>query len=143
MPITLTPTTHPMHPTQTAAEANKLTIERINAAFAANDTDTFLAASTEDVIWAMAGEAPYVGKPAVAAFLASMASSAPAIMSVDHTFATAEFGTATGQFKLPVDGPDAPTYSFADVYQFKDGKVCQLTNYIIEHKPTQTLEGKS
>ncbi|GAB4036261.1 nuclear transport factor 2 family protein [Spirosoma gilvum] len=51
---------------------------------------------------------------------------------VDHFIAEGDFVTAIGRIHLNDETGEAATYSYCDVWQFRDGKMAQLKAFVIK-----------
>jgi uncharacterized protein len=82
---------------------NKDVIEKVNAAFARNDVEAFLAYCAEDFVWTMVGEKPILGKDAVRTFLSS-APPEPPKFSVDAVVTEGDLVVAQGDITMNEKG---------------------------------------
>lgn len=112
------------------ALSNKEVVEQINAAFEKGDTEAFLAACADDVVWTMVGEKTVKGKEAIRQWMASMPVQPPQF-TVDGIAAEGDLVTAFGGMTMQEEGSTVP-YSYCDVYRFRDGKVIALTSFVIK-----------
>jgi uncharacterized protein len=116
---------------------NKAIVEKVNAAFAANNTEGFLSHCARDVVWTMVGEGPVKGVDAIRDWMASMSSGEAPKFSVDHIVAEGDYVTCFGDMTMKdKDGSKAP-YGYCDVYRFRDGKIAELRSYVISTKPKE------
>lgn len=111
---------------------NKTAVEEINAAFAANDIETFLSFCAEDVEWTIVGERSIQGKEEIRAWMGSM-DIGPPQFTVDETIAESDSVVVHGSMIMVDDGKPA-SYSYCDIYRFRDGKVVKLTSFVVKTK---------
>jgi ketosteroid isomerase-like protein len=110
---------------------NKEIIEKVNAAFTQGSTDGFLSYCAEDVVWTMVGDTTVKGKEAIRKWMGSMKIEPPKF-TVNKVIADGDFGMAYGDMTMKdKDGKTAP-YSYCDVYRFQNGKVIELTSFVIK-----------
>ncbi|HEX5735447.1 MAG TPA: nuclear transport factor 2 family protein [Blastocatellia bacterium] len=114
------------------SEKNKGIIEKVNAAFAKNDTEGFLSFCTEDVEWTMVGDKTVKGKDAIRKWMASMNLTEPPKFTVDNLLADGDFVTTLGNMTMKdKDGRTAP-YAYCDVYHFRGDKIAELRAFVIK-----------
>jgi uncharacterized protein (TIGR02246 family) len=111
-------------------ETNKKVVEKINAAMAAGDTETFLALCADDFEWLMAGGEPIQGKAAVRAFMAEGPSEPPSF-TVDVLVADGDHVICVGEMTMDESGK-VVGYSYCDVWQLRDGKAASLKVFAIK-----------
>ena len=114
---------------------NKATVEKVNAAFAANNTEGFLSHCARDVVWTMVGDRSVKGVDAIRSWMASMSGGEAPKFSVDHIVADGDYVTCFGDMTMKdKQGTPAP-YAYCDIYRFRDGKIAELRSYVINTKP--------
>lgn len=113
---------------------NKEIVEKVNAAFAANNPEGFLSFCADDVVFAMVGDKTVKGKDAVRKWMSSMDSEPPKF-TVDSVIAEGDFVTAHGNMTMKdKDGKTVP-YSYCDIYRFRGGKIAELRAFVIKTEP--------
>ncbi len=113
------------------SEKNKEIIEKVNAAFAEGSTEGFLSFCAEDVQWTMVGDKTVKGKDAIRQWMASMDSEPPKF-TVNNVIAEGDFVTAHGDVTMKgKDGKTVP-YAYCDIYRFRDGKIVELSAFVIK-----------
>ncbi|MBA3321221.1 MAG: nuclear transport factor 2 family protein [Pyrinomonadaceae bacterium] len=113
------------------SEKNKEIIEKVNAAFAEGNTEGFLSFCAEDVQWTMVGDKTVKGKDAIRQWMASMDSEPPKF-TVNNVIAEGDFVTAHGDVTMKgKDGKTVP-YAYCDIYRFRDGKIVELSAFVIK-----------
>ncbi|MBG8555446.1 nuclear transport factor 2 family protein [Hymenobacter guriensis] len=110
---------------------NKTILEKANAAITAGNYEGFLAHCTDDTQWTFVGEQTLRGKEAVRTWMAT-AYEQPPVFLVKHLIAEADFVTALGTITLPDESGKATDYAYCDVWRFRDGKMAELTAFVIK-----------
>jgi uncharacterized protein (TIGR02246 family) len=109
---------------------NKEIVDKVNAAFARNDVEGFLAFCADDVEWTMVGEKPVRGKDAIRQWMKA-APAEPPQFSVNQVIADGDFVAACGDMTMKENGQTVP-YSYCDVYRFRDGKIAELRAFVVK-----------
>ena len=112
------------------SQENKQIIEKVNAAFANNDVDGFLALCTDDLVWRMVGEKDFKGKAAVREFMGSGPSEAPQF-TVENIIAEGDTVAAFGDMTMKGKDGTPEAYSYCDVYKIRGDKVAELISYVV------------
>lgn len=112
------------------SEKNKETLITGNAAIAAGDNEGFLAFCADDTEWTFVGDKTLKGKEAVREWMATTYVEPPSV-SVSHLIAEEEFLTAVGEVIMNDKDGKAATYSYCDVWRFRDGKIVELKAFVI------------
>jgi uncharacterized protein (TIGR02246 family) len=111
---------------------NKEIIEKVNAAFAANNLEGFLSFCTDDVQWIMVGDKSVKGKDAIRQWMLSMGTQEPPKFTVTNILAEGDFVTLHGDMTMKdKDGKTVP-YSYCDVYRFRGDKIAELRAFVIK-----------
>ncbi|KAA0988774.1 nuclear transport factor 2 family protein [Dyadobacter aurulentus] len=110
---------------------NKLILEEANAAMTKGDYEGFLSFCTDDTVWTFVGEQTLRGKEAVRAYMAETYLEPPKFM-VKNLIAEGDFVTALGNIDLKDKDGKSTSYSYCDVWRFLDGKMAELTAFVIE-----------
>lgn len=119
------------------SEKNKEIIEKVNAAFAGNNTEGFLSFCAEDVEWGMVGEKTFKGKRAIREFMSAHSGEAPEF-TVDRLIAEGDTVVCYGDMTMKENG-EPFSYSYCDIYQLNNGEIARLQSFVVKHK----TEGES
>ncbi|HSQ20177.1 MAG TPA: nuclear transport factor 2 family protein [Blastocatellia bacterium] len=110
---------------------HKETVEKVNASFAEGGVEGFLSFCADDVVWTMVGNKTVKGKNAIREWMASMDMEPPKF-TVDNIIAEGDFVTAHGDMTMKdKDGKTVP-YAYCDIYRFRDGKIVELSSFVIK-----------
>ena len=110
---------------------NKEIVEKVNASFAEGSTEGFLSFAADDLTWTIVGEKTVDGKNQIREWMASM-NMEPPKFTVDNIIAEGDFVTAHGDMTMKdKDGKTVP-YAYCDIYRFRDGKIVQLTSFVVK-----------
>ncbi|HEY5883360.1 MAG TPA: nuclear transport factor 2 family protein [Pyrinomonadaceae bacterium] len=113
------------------SDQNKEIIEKVNASFAEGDMKGFLSFCADDVVWTMVGNKSVKGKDAIREWLASM-NMEPPQFTVDNIIGEGDFVMAHGDMTMKgKDGTTAP-YAYCDIYRFNNGKIAELSSFVIK-----------
>ena len=120
---------------------NKEIVENVNASFAEGSVEGFLSNCADDVVWTIVGEKTVKGNNAIREWMASMEMEPPKF-TVNNIIAEGDFVTAYGDMTMKEkDGKTVP-YSYCDIYQFRDGKIVELTSFVTKTEPkAETASG--
>jgi ketosteroid isomerase-like protein len=111
-------------------ETNKAILEKANAAITQGDHEGFLAHCTEDTHWEFVGERILSGKDTVRQWM-TIAYAEPPQFVIDHFIAEGDFVTAMGRISLQDETGETASYSYCDVWRFRDGKMAELKAFVI------------
>lgn len=112
-------------------EINKATLEKANAAITRGNHEEFLEYCTDDTHWTFVGDQVLQGKEAVRQYMAK-AYIEPPKFDVKNLIAENDFVTAIGNISLKDENGKTTHYSYCDVWRFRDGKMAELTAFVIE-----------
>ncbi|SDG31869.1 Ketosteroid isomerase-related protein [Dyadobacter soli] len=112
---------------------NKDVLLAANAAVMRGDNEGFLAFCIDTVVWNFVGEQTLSSKAAVRQYLTDTYLEPPKF-DVETLIAEGDYVTAVG--KIDLKGRDGILlhYSYCDVWRFEDGKMAELTAFVIEIK---------
>ena len=116
------------------SDKNKEIVEKINAAFTANNTEGFLEQCSDDVEWTMIGDQAVVGKDAIRTFMAQMEGHEPPVFTVDEMIASDDSVACYGGMKMKDADGKLGNWNYCDIYRIKDGKVTELRSFVIKQK---------
>ncbi|MBP2079092.1 nuclear transport factor 2 family protein [Oceanobacillus polygoni] len=114
---------------------NQEFFQKINEAFATGDVDFILEHTAEDVVWNHVGQAVFEGKAAFAAEMEKMRGYTPQNYVTKQIITHGNSAVIEGSMTIPDEEGINKTYAFCDIYKlnkFKDGKIKELTAYLIE-----------
>jgi uncharacterized protein len=112
---------------------NKEVVEKVNASFAEGSMEGFLSFCADNVTWTMVGNKSVNGKNAIREWMASMDIEPPKF-TVANIIAEGDFVTAYGDMTMKdKDGKTAP-YAYCDIYRFRDGKIVELSSFVIKNE---------
>jgi uncharacterized protein len=110
---------------------NKEIVEKVNATFAEGGVEGFLSQCADDVVWTMVGSKTTKGKNAIREWLTSM-DMEPPNFTVNKIIGEGDFVTAYGDMTMKdKDGKVVP-YAYCDIYRFREGKIIELTSFVIK-----------
>lgn len=110
---------------------NKEILVKANKAVEKGDYDGFLAYCTEDTRWTFVGDTILEGKEAVRQWMVSNYIEPP-IFDVKNFITENEYVTVIGEIKLASEDGEMRHYHYCDVWQFREGKMAELTAFVIE-----------
>lgn len=110
---------------------NKQILETANTAITQGDYEGFLVFCTNDTLWTFVGEQTLQGKNAVRQYMAATYLEPPKFM-VKNLIAEKEFVTALGQIEMKDENGGVTSYTYCDVWRFRDGKMAELTAFVIK-----------
>ena len=109
---------------------NKLILQQANEAITNGDYERFLSFCTEDTTWEFVGQETLKGKEAVRQYMAK-AYIEPPIFKVDKFISEGDNLTAVGKISMKNDNGDFENYYYCDVWKLRDGKLAELTAFVI------------
>ena len=110
---------------------NKAILKKANEAVTKGDNEGFLAFCTDDVQWTFVGDKILRGKEAVRQYMAETYIEPPKFM-VSNLIAEGDFVTALGEIALKDADGKMVHYKYCDVWRFDNGKLAELTGFVIE-----------
>lgn len=110
---------------------NKAILLKANAAVAKGDNEGFLSFCTEDITYEIVGDKTIHGKGAVRAYM-QLAYVEPPEFDVEQLIADGDSLSAIGKISMKDESGKKVDYSYCDVWRFQDGKMAQLTAFVIE-----------
>lgn len=96
--------------------------------------EEYLGYLTEDSKWVFVGERTLLGKEAVRQYIKEFYL-APPIFDMERAIEGGDFVTATGNISLKNEDGSYSHYSYCDIWRFDNGKLAEVTAYVIEKKP--------
>ena len=114
------------------ALTNKEIVEKINQSFNENDTEAFLAYCEDDVTWMMVGGAAMTGKDAIRKEMGMLDSEGKPQITVQHIIADDDLVASNGTLQMKKKTGEPHNAAFCDIYRFNNGKIREMTSYIID-----------
>lgn len=96
--------------------------------------EEYLSYLTEDSKWEFVGERILLGKEAIREYIKE-AYIAPPIFDIERSIEEGNFVTATGNISLKNEDGSYSHYKYCDIWRVDNGKLAELTAYVIETKP--------
>ncbi|RYZ21121.1 MAG: nuclear transport factor 2 family protein [Chitinophagaceae bacterium] len=113
------------------SETNKETLRKANACVTNEDYEGFLNYCTDDTLLTFVGDQTLHGKEAVRKYMAKTYIEPPKF-DVKNLIAEGDFVTAIGNISMKDKDGKTTRYSYCDVWKFRDGKMAELTAFVIE-----------
>ncbi|HZG23738.1 MAG TPA: nuclear transport factor 2 family protein [Chitinophagaceae bacterium] len=115
------------------SENNKTILIKANEAVSKGDYEGFLEYCTEDTKWIFIGDQILNGKKEVRKWMLTEYIVPPRV-DVTNLIAENDYVTALGQITLINEKGVSVQYCYCDVWKFRDGKMAELTAFVIEPK---------
>ena len=109
---------------------NKAILEKANAAIVKGNYEEFLSFCTDDTKWTFVGDQTLQGKEQVRQYMATAYQEPPKFM-VEKFIAEGEFVTAVGKISMKNGNGTIVDYSYCDIWRFRNGKMVELTAFVI------------
>jgi ketosteroid isomerase-like protein len=116
------------------SEKNKEIVRKINDAFSANNVEGFLEHCSDSVSWTMVGDRTVNGKDAVRSFMDEMKCPEPPVFTVDRMIADDDSVVCYGGMTMKDGEGQSSDWTYCDIYHFADGKVKELSSFVIKQK---------
>ncbi|POY36998.1 ketosteroid isomerase [Solitalea longa] len=114
--------------------SNKEIVNKVNALFAEGDTQTFLDYCSDNVKWGMVGSLALEGKEAIRKEMKSDEYPEPPHIVPNHVIADGDMVMSDGTLSMKKKDGTITNMAYCDVYQFADGKIVELTTYMVTLK---------
>ena len=114
------------------SENYKEIVERANASFEENNLEGFLELCAEDVEWKMVGDKTSKGKDAIRQWMSSMGEMEPPKITNENQIVEGERVAAYGAMTMKNEKGETDSYGYCDIYRFKDGKIAELSSYVVQ-----------
>ncbi|WP_417369660.1 nuclear transport factor 2 family protein [Flavobacterium beibuense] len=114
-------------------ENNKIILQKANEAISKGNYEEFLQYCTNDTKWIFVGDQILNGKEAVRKWMSNEYIQPPQ-NEVKNLIAENDYLTAIGQIAVMNENKESIKYSYCDVWRFRDGKMAELTAFVIEYK---------
>lgn len=109
---------------------NKTMLLAANDLIAKGDNEGFLTFCSEDVVWEFIGDRMLKGKMAVREYLEATYLEPP-VFDVQHLVGEDDYVTAIGKITLKDTSGNPVTYSYCDVWRFREGQMVALQAFVI------------
>lgn len=93
--------------------------------------EEYLSCLTEDSRWVFVGERTLLGKEAVRQYIEEFYL-APPVFDMERAIEAGDFVTATGSIALKDPDGSYSHYSYCDIWRFHNGKLAEVTAYVIK-----------
>lgn len=110
---------------------HKAVLKMANAAITKGDHEGFLSSCSDDVKWTFVGDKTLRGKEAVRQYMAT-AYTEPPEFTMENLVAEGDFLTVVGKISMKNEAGKMVDYSYCDVWRFRDGKMAELTAFVVE-----------
>lgn len=110
---------------------NKAILTEANSAITQGDNEKFLSFCTDDTTWNFVGDKVLYGKEAVREWMATTYK-VPPKFKVSNLIAEGDFLTALGNITMKDDQGKDADYAYCDVWRFREGKMVELTAFVIK-----------
>lgn len=117
------------------SEKNKEIVEQVNAAFLKGNFEGFLDFCADDVEWTILGDRTVNGKETIRQWMAEMAAEnpePPKFTVADPIIAEGDFVAARGNMTMKDKEGKTGHYSYCDIYRFRDGKIVELSSFVVK-----------
>ena len=104
-------------------------LEKANQAFSKGNYEEFLSYCTEDTKWTYVGDRTLEGKDKVREYLATAYEEST--FRIETSIEDGEYLVAIGWIKMKDREGKFMSYSVCDVWKFRDGKMSELTAFVI------------
>ncbi|RZK98787.1 MAG: nuclear transport factor 2 family protein [Pedobacter sp.] len=110
---------------------NKTILLAANDRIAKGDNEGFLAFCSEDVVWEFIGDQILEGKSAVREYMKATYQHPP-MFDLQQLIGEGDYVTAIGKITLTDTQEALLTYSYCDVWRFREGEMVALQAFVIE-----------
>ena len=116
------------------SENYKEIVNKANASFEENNLEGFLELCAEDIEWNMVGDKTSKGKDEIREWMSAMGNMEPPKITAENEIAEGEKVAAYGAMTMKNEKSEVVSYSYCDVYRFKDGKIAELSSFVVQNK---------
>jgi ketosteroid isomerase-like protein len=114
--------------------ANKTVVEKYMEGFRNSDHAMILSCLTDDVIWDIPGYVRLQGKEQFDKEIENENFEGKPIISITRLVEENDIVVAEGTVQTKMKNGDVVDLLFCDVFHFRDGKIKQLTSYLVQKK---------
>lgn len=114
-------------------ENNKIILKKANEAVSKGNYEEFLQYCTDDTKWIFVGDQVLNGKEAVRKWMLNEYIEPPH-NDVKNVIAENDYLTVNGQIAVMKESGERIKYSYCDIWRFRDGKLAELTAFVIVDK---------
>jgi uncharacterized protein (TIGR02246 family) len=116
-------------------------VEKVNDAFANNDSEAFLNFCAEDVQWTIVGDQAVSGKNGIREFMKKMEGMDPPKFTVDKIVSDDDSAVAYGGMTMKDDKGNDVSYEYCDIYRFRSDKIAELRSFVVKLKDQASEAG--
>lgn len=113
---------------------NQEFFKKVNEAFANSDVNFLVENAADDINWTVIGDFTLNGKDEVEAKLKEMGQSESLGLTMGNIIVNGDLAAAEGTLAMPDGKGGSKTYAFCDVYKLEQGKIKNMTSYVVEKK---------
>jgi uncharacterized protein len=121
--------------------SNKKTVEKYMDGFNEGNHEKILSCLTEDVIWDMPGFFYHRGKEAFDREIENDAFEGRPVIKITGMTEEENIVVAEGEVKCKIKNGGMLDAVFCDVFHFENGKIKQLTTYLMNKQSSQQVPG--
>ena len=118
------------------SQENKAIVEQMNKAAAEGNTDAFVEPCAENIRWAVFGEKTVEGKPAIREWMNSTECPEPPQFTVENMVAEGDMVVCSGDMTMKDGDGNVQPFAYCDIYRFKNGRVSELSTFIVSTAKT-------
>ena len=111
---------------------NKKIVKQIIELFTGNNQDLYSEYLTENIKWNIVGMPLICGKSQFIKTVKSLELENFSLSRIKNIISEREFVVVESIGSVNVQTNNSETPAFCDIYRIKDGKICELTTYIID-----------
>lgn len=115
------------------SEKYKEIVKEVDASFAENNMEGFLAHCADDVEWKMVGDTKKKGKDSIREWMSSMGEGMePPKFNARKMIAEGETVAAYGEMTMKNETGEEASYEYCDIYRFENDKIVELISLVIK-----------
>ena len=114
------------------SEKNKELVKQIDKSFEDADSEAFFELCAGNIEWTMVGEKTRKGIEEIREWMSSMQGSEPPKITARKLVAEGETVAAQGEMTMKNESGEIVPYTYCDIYRFEDGKIAELTSFVIK-----------
>jgi ketosteroid isomerase-like protein len=112
---------------------NKIILQKANEAVSKGNYEEFLQYCTDDTKWTFIGDQVLNGKKSIRKWMFNEYIEPPK-NEVKNLIAEDDYLTAIGEIEVMNENGENIKYSYCDVWRFRDGKMAELTAFVIKQE---------
>lgn len=118
----------------TGMSLNKKVVEEYMQGFRESDHAKILSCLTDDIVWDIPGHAYLKGKEQFDKEIENDAFEGKPIITITRLIEEDDMVVAEGAVQTKMKNGEVINLLFCDVFHFRDGKIKQLTSYLVQKK---------